>query len=142
MTPQEAFERSYLGLMNQGCRSVRKIIIRNKECVACSYRGENGNKCGIGQIVPDSLQPELWDTESDSDVYSVIGNSSDACAYFKGIDIFFLKDIQSIHDDAHGQTDEDELSVDEFRKKITKGYESLMRRLTSYKLVLPEWKPV
>jgi hypothetical protein len=40
----------------QGCKSL------NNETGMCAYRGENGTKCGIGHIIPDSRYKKAFDT--------------------------------------------------------------------------------
>ena len=45
MNRQEALDKAYLGLMDQGEPSVKDFL--------CLYRGPNGAKCAIGMLIDD-----------------------------------------------------------------------------------------
>lgn len=60
MTPQEMFDKAYLGVIAQREKST-------KPDGSCAYRGQNGSKCGIGHLIPDGLA-EAWDRRTNSSI--------------------------------------------------------------------------
>lgn len=60
MTPQEMFDKAYLGVIQQGSKSI-------KPNGGCAYRGQSGDKCGIGHLIPDDLA-KAWDRRSNSSI--------------------------------------------------------------------------
>lgn len=60
MTPQEMFDKAYLGVIQQGSKSENAIG-------GCVYRGQSGNKCGIGHLIPDDLA-KAWDKRTNSSI--------------------------------------------------------------------------
>jgi hypothetical protein len=86
---QETFDTVVGGLRKQGCKS----LIGN----ACKFRGENGTKCAIGQILPDDLYNPLMDNPSDDgikynawDIIITLGHDYNLCVA-----------LQNIHDICH-----------------------------------------
>ena len=65
---QLAFNDAVLGLFKQKSRSVEEN--------SCMYRGENGNKCAIGFLIPDErYDPELeYRTAVNPEVRSALGD--------------------------------------------------------------------
>ena len=57
LTRQEIFDKAWTGLKGQG-------FVQSLECGGCMYRGDNGLRCAIGHIIPDSRYDEglegLW----------------------------------------------------------------------------------
>jgi hypothetical protein len=53
MTPQEvlqaAFDKSVNGVLAQGCKSTTS----EDNCSVCAYRGDDGARCAIGQLLTD-----------------------------------------------------------------------------------------
>lgn len=60
MTPQEMFDKAYLGVIAQGRKS-------EKPNGGCAYRGAQGSKCGIGHLIPDDLA-HAWDDRTNSSI--------------------------------------------------------------------------
>lgn len=99
MTPQEIFDKAYIGVMKQGVASVKpSAIFNNFTC--CAYRGLNGKTaCGVGHLIDDETARE-WD---------MIGSIIDVIYTLEEDDLppwvvpnkNLLEDIQMSHDDAH-----------------------------------------
>ena len=120
MNRQEALDKAYLGLMDQGCRSTN-----NKG--SCLYRGPNGLKCIIGMLVDDEIAA-IWDATDDSEIGSILIPSE-----YEWIadDLGFYSLLQSIHDSLSWCDGEDD-----FREYLTikvKGFSE------EYNLTVPTW---
>ena len=63
MTPQEMFDKAYLGVIQQGSKSQNALG-------GCAYRGQSGNKCGIGHLIPDELA-KAWDKRINSSISQI-----------------------------------------------------------------------
>lgn len=55
MTPQEMFNKAYIGVMTQG--------VQSKSNGSCLYRGPNGTKCAVGFLIDDDVA-KAWDDNS------------------------------------------------------------------------------
>lgn len=90
LTMQEAFDKAARGVIEQGRPSVTKTG-------NCRYTGENGERCGVGQLVDDrGLRQRM-------DEYGAI---TDAPLWLlkeaglDGLDLEFLTALQNAHDAA------------------------------------------
>lgn len=137
MTNQEALSKSYIGLMNQGCRSLKA----GEGYLGCAYRGKDRTACGVGKIVPDNLHPEEWDkSENSTRIDSIIKKFESAQKFFSKVDLNLLAAMQNIHDGARivdNAFKSVELSADKFREQVTNEYKALANR---FGLRLPEWE--
>ena len=97
MTDQETIDRSAAHLLKQGGRS----IDRNGNC---RYRGDNGEMCAIGCLIPDedySLGMEGRSVLSLMEIQSDFSRHSDCSKTMKRIGLTnesLLSDIQQVHD--------------------------------------------
>lgn len=55
MTPQEIFNKSYLGLLKQGCKAAEDDYGNG-----CMYRTPEGHACAVGLLIDDETAEE-WD---------------------------------------------------------------------------------
>lgn len=97
---QEMFDTFYPPLMKQGTRSMDPLTI-------CLYRGPAGRKCAVGWLIPDEEYSSSMDEGStairdNKAVQAVIEKRFGIPANsLEDSDILdFLRDAQSIHDDA------------------------------------------
>jgi hypothetical protein len=104
-------------LIEQGCQS--KNAHGN-----CTYRGENGTKCGIGHIIPDSSYVTAMD-DPDGEDNSVAGiiEKFNKRLNLDGVTIeneklSMLADIQNLHDGANSYNG----GKSEFIRKIKNGF--------------------
>ena len=87
MNRQEALDKAYLGLMDQGLPSV-------DEYGECAYRSPYGLKCIIGMLVDDDTA-EVWDSEYDSSIGRVqIPDKYD----WISTNMEFFNNMQELHD--------------------------------------------
>ena len=140
MNKQEMFNAAYLGLMKQGKPS--------RQLSGCYYRLEEGGVfpktlcCGVGFMIKD----EFYDANGETAVYELIPKlgvnqmHEDNQALFKmladsGVDCSnnqthdLLCDIQSAHDDVHGEDGVD------FKEDITARFVHIA---TAFGLTMPE----
>jgi hypothetical protein len=85
---QEAFDKAYRGIVKQGGPAYGNG--------SCMYRAPDGNKCAIGQLMPEDAEPRLWDLSG-----SIDGHASRPIAALLGIgeaDMGFADDLQAAHD--------------------------------------------
>lgn len=110
MTPQEIFNKAYIGVVRQGKAST-KVDGR------CAYRGKNGTACGIGHLIDDKTAGE-WDKMADSSIAGIIEGSDDRESLPAWVpdNADLLVDIQRAHDDSkdYSDADEPELTFVEF----------------------------
>ena len=85
-TRQEIFDKVVKHARKQGKKSVRSD---NEN--ACMYRAEDGSKCFVGAIIPDSEYSEELENLSIDDIVAI--------GLLDFYDTEFLQDLQSIHDD-------------------------------------------
>lgn len=132
MTNQEALSQAYLGLMDQGRRSVMP------EGVACRYRGPDGLKCGVGMLVPYAFAVRM-DLIGDIRKCLRLANE-DIRDHFRDVNVDLLVDIQQAHDGLCYGTwpNKHEYSPQTFRVKLTEKFQEIA---ATYGLTLPEWTP-
>ena len=100
-TMQQAFDkiRTHLSVAGSRCTASGGYT--------CLYYGNEGARCAVGALIPDS--------EYSKDLEGMeLGKVVDSCASLAGLDVRFLRDAQSIHDDpdhwgARGFFGDDEL---------------------------------
>ena len=89
MTPQEIFDKAYLGLKAQG-----------KQCTAahggCVYNGPNDTHCGIGMLVEPSVCAE-WEGHDVEAVIRFAKEGDDLPGWFEA-NVKLLDAIQCAHD--------------------------------------------
>jgi hypothetical protein len=90
MTPQEIFNKAYLGLKVQGGRSL---------CSKgdCAYNGKNGTHCGVGFLVSPEVAAE-WDTKEPSDIETLVLWDHDGVEPWMKENLRLLEDLQMAHD--------------------------------------------
>lgn len=92
MTPQEIFNKAYLGLKAQGQQSITDDI-------GCAYNGPDGTHCGIGLLVPPETGA-TWDTYSifRRGIRDLIANGDPLVPAFLTNNAKLAAAIQSAHD--------------------------------------------
>lgn len=99
MRAQEIFDKAVSGLLEQGEQSYSEQLEK------CVYRGECGNKCAVGQLIPDELYSEDMDV-GPSSVISLLEKFPHLrecvlpCDMSSKDGINFLSVLQSIHDNS------------------------------------------
>jgi len=103
MNNQQAFEKSARHILNQGERSIG-------EDGDCQYRGQNGNMCALGCLIPDRKYDPTFEGR---DIFDVIGGERPyggddpgviVChgmtdiPSLKNVDRALLNGLQEIHD--------------------------------------------
>lgn len=113
---QEIFNTVYTGLRAQGFEP--SIVMDD----ACAYRGQEGRKCAIGFLIPDDRYSEdlegcnPWTLESAGYFSSKFGKI-DADPEKKAEDVFFLNQLQSLHDSSVIYKDSMRNDFEDFAKK-------------------------
>jgi hypothetical protein len=90
MTPQEMFDKAYLGVIQQGSKS------QNADG-GCAYRGQSGNKCGIGHLIPDDLA-KAWDKRTNSSILHIRGTEAYPIPDFIKNNMALARAMQHAHD--------------------------------------------
>lgn len=93
MTPQEMFNKAYIGVVTQGGPSIDKD--ENK----CMYRGKGGAKCGIGHLIDDETA-NTWDSQLLSSIGSIVLEDNVFVPKFIKENIDLAVKIQQAHDTA------------------------------------------
>lgn len=95
MTPQEIFNKAYLGVLRQGKLS------QDVEGV-CLYRAPRGLKCAVGHLLTDAEAEGLDDRNSPLGTVSLMRSSraSQLPGYFKA-NLDLLQDLQEAHDGSY-----------------------------------------
>lgn len=97
MSSQQIFDIVATHLFTQGKRSMHIEVGRISG--RCAYRGDNGLKCAIGVLLPDSVVRDTWD------IYTVaIANiCDDRNASVKNLTAHkgLLTELQLLHDDEY-----------------------------------------
>lgn len=88
MTNQEAFDKMIVHLNNQNW--VQSV---NKDG-ECAYRGPAGNKCAVGELIPDDQYDPEWDVEGISADYLMACN----VPCLQGLHARLLTEMQLFHD--------------------------------------------
>ena len=92
MTPQEMFDKAYLGVIQQGQKSLNSLG-------GCAYRGQNRTKCGIGYLISDNLA-HAWDDLSQSSIWHLNRVKHPLMPEFLKEHHLLAKAIQQAHDAA------------------------------------------
>lgn len=100
---QEWFNASYLGLEKQGWKQSSDTTIYGRN--VCLYRGPNGCKCGVGQIIPDNapviaMEVLNQDGSSIKDLAGCCLLSALSLGELSTVEIDFLIEVQEAHDSA------------------------------------------
>lgn len=119
MTPQEIFDKAYIGVVTQGQPSVKV----GKGCV---YRGENGNKCAIGHLIDDATA-KRWDKYEMSGIGSVSIRAKIKPDWLDA-NIKLLENIQAAHDNTYLQEWQETDFVEDYKKQM--GYIARENNLT------------
>lgn len=93
MNRQEVFDTVYKHLVSQ--KKISAIAIDQEK--VCRYRTSNGDKCAIGCLIPDELYDSIiegYEVTSKIVVDVVKKIYPDVTKQ----DLFFLKDLQNVHD--------------------------------------------
>lgn len=101
MTPQEAFNKAYVGVIEQGGPSVSSDG-------RCLYRATNGRKCGVGHLFDDDALAEAWDHHN-LGIHAAVGDEKAPKWMREATMSQLLQEIQRSHD----------LASDDFRDQIT-----------------------
>lgn len=89
---QELLDKALTGAAKQGW----KQSISQDETVGCCYRGDNGLKCHVGQLIPDDQYTKDMETCSPLDLVRMINDED-----LRGLILRqeqFLQDLQDCHD--------------------------------------------
>lgn len=101
MTPQEIFDKAYIGVVTQGRKS-------DKGHKGCSYLTEDGLKCGVGHLL-DAETAKIWDKYEDSSVGTIVMRDrpdSMVPSWMKvRSNLELLNSIQRAHDNSNGDKD-------------------------------------
>lgn len=112
MNYQETLNKSYFGIINQGGPSI-------EEDGHCLYRGPNGRKCAIGQLIPNDQYNLKMDIG-----YSGVGfkhEVNDVLIKNGYTNLEFLSVLQNCHDEsAYEAFDDNKLFFEIFNKRINK----------------------
>jgi len=113
MTNQEIYDKVLFGLRKQGHASA--MYDEHGEFESCAYRGDNGDRCAVGMLIPD----EIYNQEIEGlGLYSIV-NSEDFCestppftrmrvamlrqilkeSGIKKNQLHFVRELQIAHDD-------------------------------------------
>lgn len=92
MTPQEMFDKAYIGVVKQGCKSTNSGG-------GCAYRGVADTKCGIGFLIPDDIA-RAWDRRADNSIESIKHTERYPIPKFIADNILLASEIQAAHDGA------------------------------------------
>lgn len=94
MTPQEMFDKAYLGVIQQGRKSEKKTRYYG---ATCAYRGLHGAKCGIGHLIPDDLA-KAWDQLTNSSIVCIKATKAHPIPDFITNNKMLATAIQEAHD--------------------------------------------
>jgi hypothetical protein len=114
MTPQEIFDKAYIGVMKQGRASV-KPRAGGENVMVCAYRGEDGTACGVGHTVDDETARE-WDMIGAID--DVIAQLDDDLPSWVLNNAGLLQRIQHAHDFAETEARDGSSFINHFEEKM------------------------
>lgn len=102
MTPQEIFDKAYLGLKAQG------KVSRSRD--GCMYSAPSGERCGVGHLVDPAIG-KMWDTSGDERIYgtgidTIVKRHLDGVEPWMEDNIELLDAIQCAHDGIYNWQDE------------------------------------
>lgn len=86
MTPQQIYDTVKAHLLQQRCVSINPTI-------GCAYRGDNGTKCAVGALIPDSM----YDPAMEGAVIATLIHKFQVPSYFKQ-NLDLLHSLQRLHD--------------------------------------------
>ena len=93
LTKTEIINKAFDGIIKQGRKSLASY-----SDTRCLYRGVEGTKCAVGQLIPDELydgdMEEIAITEEGSALWKALEGVG--CNYDSHMDL--LKNIQKVHD--------------------------------------------
>jgi len=92
MTPQEMFDKAYIGVVKQGCKSTDVLG-------SCLYRGVNDTKCGIGFLIHDDIA-KAWDRRKNNEITKIKSTKRYPVPKFIVDNISLAGAIQRAHDEA------------------------------------------
>lgn len=117
MTYQEALDISTRGIIAQGGPS----FLYCGEDIVCRYRGDNGRKCAIGQLIPDDKYATWMDSGTEAGGPLPAASALKVAGVISGDELYdpsyFWDQLQLAHDAACGYTKDDHLvlrSLNEF----------------------------
>lgn len=102
LTNQELFDAVVSGLRKQGCKSLTNLnaIVwggeRPNDTLACAYRGDNGTKCAVGQVIPDEVYNTRIENKSVSWITTIWDDSYKLPWNKKSVPL--LSELQGVHD--------------------------------------------
>ena len=136
LTIQEAFNKAYLGVMQQGRASV------NISGRSCLYRGPDGAKCAVGFLIADEhydrdLEGCPVDLEPVGEALRKSGVETDVrfCLNTRLV----LGRLQGCHDNlGHIEAEHGLLGAEEFRRRFKEGATHIA---IDYNLTVPEFTP-
>lgn len=96
MDMQTAFDKAYLGVMQQGGASMAQI--ERGGGLRCAYRDGKGRKCAAGHLIPD----ELYGREKEGMAFDMLcGAEPKIRDLFDSWDVIrFVQKLQRCHDNA------------------------------------------
>ncbi len=117
-----------MGIIGQGAASVSKDSQSWGSQSKCSYRGDNGRKCGIGWLIND----DDYDMVIEDNNINLLLQEGDIV--FDGdLSVHFLERLQGSHDFAHNTAE-----LASGGKFITEFKNSMKRLADVYNLEIPE----
>ena len=96
MTPQEMFNKAYLGILDQGKQS--------RDGNFCKYRGPNGLKCAVGHLIDDDIAL-AWDKRTFSSIMEIRETKRFPIPEHIRENRVFLRQMQVAHDNTHSMKD-------------------------------------
>lgn len=99
MNNQEAFNISVPALLKQNCKSISRGM--------CKYRGNDGTRCAIGHLIPDSIYDKEMEGKRIPTLYSFPAIKE----LFKDCDHVFLYELQDVHDENEPQIWQNEFNI-------------------------------
>ncbi len=95
MNSQEAFNKVW-ERAKKLVKSRRKGVNSfGDEATFCCYRNPDGNKCFVGELIPDELYKPSMERKS---ILMVMGDFPEIKTLFKDVNQDLLQDLQSVHD--------------------------------------------
>lgn len=113
MNRQEVFNRAYLGILAQGCPSLRSGM--------CAYRGVGDVKCAIGHNIPDKKYN--FDFEGRSPNYLLNRTVGSTISKLIGCqtqdDVAFARRLQRVHDSLAAIIKPNDKFIYSFKEEMT-----------------------
>lgn len=108
MTPQEMFDKAYLGVIQQGRKSEKTTGYGH----TCAYRGLHGAKCGIGHLIPNDLA-KAWDQRTNTSIFRIKATKAHPIPDFITNNKMLAGAIQEAHDRSESQN-----FIEEFKYRM------------------------